>query len=99
MSAISSTSSSNAYYLAHGGYFLNSLTTSGNWLLNSVSNDTGNWLSSSATDVVNLAANAFAKAHIVNTTTNASLAVNKGIQTQQSALTALSTGQSLDIFA
>ncbi len=87
---------------ATNGYaFLQSLTTTGNWMLDAVSNDTADWLdpSSNGPDAVRLAANAFAKAHLLSTTAKGSLAVNQGIQTQQSALTALSSGQTLNILA
>lgn len=104
MTAVSSASlsaaASNAYYLAHGGSFLNSQQTTGNWMLDAVSNDTADWMdpSSNGPDAVGLAANAFAKAHMVNATVSGSLAVNKGILTLQSQLNT-QVGSQVNIFA
>ncbi len=57
--------------------------------------------SSSAPDAVNLAANAFASAHVTAITYGSNFAVNKGIQTLQNVLSATSTspGQAVNFLA
>jgi len=103
MTAISSASSSaaaNAYYLANGGEFLQSIQTSGNWLMDASSTDTANWMDPSSTgpDTVGLAANAFAKATQLQTSYTGSLAVNQGILSLQAQLNG-QVGSQVNIFA
>jgi hypothetical protein len=84
-----------------GSAFLQSLPTTGNWMLDAVSANNSDWMdpSSSGPDAVNLAANAFAQAETATTGTLNSLAVNKGIATLQTKLAASEAGQTVNIFA
>jgi hypothetical protein len=106
MTTISSTSAAttaaNATYLANGGEFLQSVQSTGNWMLDAVSNDGANWMdpSSSGPDVVDLAANAFAEAETANTSTIANLAISQGAQIMQEQLNALNgVGQTVNVLA
>jgi hypothetical protein len=85
----------------NGAAFLQSVPTTGNWMLDATSTDTADWMdpSSNGPDYVGIAANAFAKAHMVNTTVNGQLAVNQGIATMQSLLAPSGAGQLVNLFA
>jgi hypothetical protein len=88
----------------NGAAFLQSLPSSsgGNWVQNTAIADTSataDWMdpnaSTSGTDTVSLAANAFATAHQVMTTNGNTIAVNTGI----SVLSAQLTGKSVNFLA
>jgi len=74
------------------GFAMTSLTAGGNWVQD-VSNATSSgadWMDSTSSkgpDAVSLAANAFAKAHQVMTTTRNSIAVNTGMSVLSKQLT------------
>lgn len=107
MTAVSSSSlsaaASNAYYLAHGGEFLNSVQSSGNWMLDVANSDTTSWLdpNSNGPDVVDLAANAFAQARTATADTAANLIINQAKSVLQQQLSALQsgTGQFVNLLA
>jgi len=106
MTAVSSTSlsaaASNAYYLAHGGQFLNSVQTTGNWMLDVAGSDTSSWLdpNSNGPDVVDLAANAFAQAHTATADTITNLVINQAKSVLQNQLNSmLGLGQNVNILA
>lgn len=94
MTAISSASSIN------GAAFLQSMQTSGNWMLDASNVTSANWMdpSSSSPDAVDLAANAFAGAHVTAITYGSNFAVNKGILSLQAQLNA-QPGSHVNIFA
>jgi len=97
-----SNAASNAYYLAHGGYFLNSVQTTGNWMLDVASADTSSWLdpNSSGPDVVDLAANAFAQAQTATADTAANLVINQAKSVLLDQLNALQgLGQTVNVLA
>jgi len=102
-SASLSAAASNAYYLAHGGEFLNSVQTTGNWMLDVANSDNGsNWLdpSSSGPDVVDLAANAFAEAHTASAGTITNLVLSQAQSVLQDQLNALQgIGQTVNVLA
>jgi hypothetical protein len=87
MTTISSAASIN------GAAFLQSIQTTGNWMLDASSAYSSNWMdpSSSGPDAVDLAANAFAAAHVTAITYGSNSAVNKGIAVLQQALNASSS--------
>ena len=93
MSSVSGTSAS----------FLQSTTSTSNWLLDAASANaagSADWFGSSVkSDPVVLAANAFAMAHQVSSSNMSSIAVNKGIAHAKAQLLAESTGHSVNIFA
>jgi hypothetical protein len=107
MTTISSTTSAataaaNATYLANGGEFLQSVQTTGNWMLDAVNNSGANWMdpSSSGPDVVDLAANAFAEAQTANSSTIANLAISQGAKVMQDQINALNgIGQAVNVLA
>ena len=103
MSSISSLSAatSNAYYLSHGGQFINSVQSSGNWMLDVAGADTSSWLdpNSSGPDIVNLAANAFARAHTATADTIANLVINQAKSVLQQRLSSLQSGQFVNVLA
>jgi hypothetical protein len=94
MTAISSAASLN------GAAFLQSMKTTGNWLLDAANTDSSDWMdpSSSGPDAVNLAANAFAGAHVTAITYGSNFAVNTGILSLQAQLNA-QPGSQVNIFA
>jgi len=82
------------------GFAMSSLTAGGNWVqdVSNASSSGADWMdphSSKGPDAVSLAANAFATAHQVMTTTKNSIAVNTGI----SLLSKHLTGNSVNILA
>lgn len=83
----------------NGSYFLQSLTSKGNWLLDAASSDPTDWMdpTDSGPDLVDSAATAFAQAESATTAARGSIAVNQGINVLQSQLAGL--GESVDIFA
>jgi hypothetical protein len=87
-----------------GQAFLQSTTSTGNWLLDaSTANAAGgaDWWSGSSgkSDAVVLASNAFAAAHQIASSNLSAIAVNKGIATQRAKLIAAESGHSVNIFA
>jgi hypothetical protein len=92
MTTISSASSVN------GAAFLQSIQTTGNWLLDASNASSSDWMdpSSSGPDAVDLAANAFAGAHVTAITYGSNFAVNKGIAVLQQALNASSSDNVLN---
>ena len=84
----------------NGTYFLQSLKTTGNWMLDATSTDTSDWMdpTSNGPDSVGLAANAFAKASLLKTSYSGTLAINQGILTLQSQLNS-QVGSKVNIFA
>jgi len=108
MTAVSSTSLSaavsNAYYLAHGGEFLNSIQSTGNWMLDvaSADNSSSSWLdpNSSGPDIVDLAANAFAQAHTATADTTTNMILSHATSVLQEQLNALQgVGQTVNVLA
>jgi hypothetical protein len=87
----------------NGAAFLQSMQTSGNWMLDASNATSSDWMdpSSSGPDAVDLAANAFAGAHVTAITYGSNFAVNKGITTLQNVLSTTSTapGQAVNILA
>jgi hypothetical protein len=76
----------------NGAAFLQSVQSSGSWFQDAAAASASrnvDWMdpsASSSSDVVKLAANAFASAHLVSSSQRSSLAVNQGIKTIESAL-------------
>jgi len=107
MTTVSSSSlsaaASNAYYLAHGGEFLNSVQTTGNWMLDVANSDTTSWLdpNSNGPDIVDLAANAFAQAQTATANTATNLVLTQAQSVLQQQLNALQsgTGQFVNLLA
>ena len=87
----------------NGAAFLQTMQTTGNWMLDASNATSSDWMdpSSSGPDAVDLAANAFAGAHVTAITYGSNFAVNKGITTLQNVLSATSTapGQALNFLA
>jgi hypothetical protein len=87
----------------NGAAFLQSMQTTGNWMLDASNATSSDWMnpSSSGPDVVNLAANAFASAHVTAITFGSNFAVNKGITTLQNVLstTSAAPGQAVNFLA
>ena len=87
--------------------YIQSLSTTSSWLLDAASAtaNSGDWLSpssSSSSDPVIAAANAFAQVAQIRSSNESSFAVNQGIQTLQAQLSADAlggTGQLVNIFA
>ena len=83
--------------------FLQSTTSTSNWLLDAANANaagSADWFGSSTpSDPVILAANAFAMAHQISSSNMSAIAVNKGIATLRAQLLAESAGQSVNIFA
>jgi len=87
----------------NGAAFLQAMQTTGNWMLDASNATSSDWMdpSSSGPDAVDLAANAFAGAHVTAITYDSNFAVNKGITTLQNVLSATSTapGQAVNFLA
>jgi hypothetical protein len=87
----------------NGAAFLQSMQTSGNWMLDASNATSSDWMdpSSSGPDAVDLAANAFAGAHVTAITYGSNFAVNKGITTLQNVLstTSAAPGQAVNFLA
>ena len=104
MTAITySNAASNAYYLSHGGEFLNSVQSTGNWMLDVANSDTTSWLdpNSNGPDIVDLAANAFAQAQTAtaDTATNQILTQAQSVLQQQLNALQNGTGQFVNLLA
>jgi hypothetical protein len=84
----------------NGSAFLQTIKTSGNWLLDASSAASSDWMdpSSSGPDAVELAASAFAGAHVTAITYGSNFAVNKGILALQGQLNS-QPGSQVNIFA
>jgi len=84
----------------NGSAFLQTIKTSGNWLLDASNADSSDWMDPSASgpDAVDLAANAFAGAHVSAITYGSNAAVNEGILTLQAQLNS-QPGSQVNIFA
>ena len=76
------------------------MKTTGNWMLDASNATSADWMDSSTSgpDAVDLAANAFAGAHVTAITYGSNYAVNKGILSLQAQLNA-QPGSQVNIFA